>query len=70
MRSGGPRALPAARPPAALTRPAGPVLSEEYALEYGTDTLEMHVGAVKEGDRVLLMGIGSGLNCSMAELVW
>jgi 3-oxoacyl-[acyl-carrier-protein] synthase III len=23
-----------------------------------------------EGDRVLLMGIGSGLNCSMAELVW
>jgi len=25
---------------------------------------------VKRGDRVALMGIGSGLNCSMAEVVW
>ena len=27
-------------------------------------------GRVKRGDRVALMGIGSGLNCAMAELVW
>jgi 3-oxoacyl-[acyl-carrier-protein] synthase-3 len=25
---------------------------------------------LKEGDRIALMGIGSGINCSMAELVW
>ena len=25
---------------------------------------------LKKGDRVGLLGIGSGLNCSMAELVW
>lgn len=27
-------------------------------------------GRVRRGDRVALMGIGSGLNCSMAEVVW
>ena len=27
-------------------------------------------GRVKPGDRIALMGIGSGLNCAMAELVW
>lgn len=27
-------------------------------------------GRIKRGDRVALMGIGSGLNCSMAEVVW
>jgi adenine/guanine phosphoribosyltransferase-like PRPP-binding protein len=31
------------------------VLSEQYALEYGTDTLEMHTGAVTAGNRVLLV---------------
>lgn len=30
-------------------------LSEEYALEYGTDTIEIHTDAVREGDRVLLV---------------
>ena len=25
---------------------------------------------VKPGDRVALLGIGSGLNCSMAEIIW
>ena len=24
----------------------------------------------REGERVLLMGIGSGLNCAAAELIW
>ncbi len=30
-------------------------LSEEYELEYGTDTIEIHSDAVREGDRVLLV---------------
>ena len=27
-------------------------------------------GRIRKGDRVALLGIGSGLNCSMAEIVW
>jgi 3-oxoacyl-[acyl-carrier-protein] synthase III len=27
-------------------------------------------GRITKGSRVALMGIGSGLNCSMAEVVW
>jgi 3-oxoacyl-[acyl-carrier-protein] synthase-3 len=27
-------------------------------------------GRIRGGDRVALLGIGSGLNCSMAEIVW
>ncbi|XP_056167352.1 adenine phosphoribosyltransferase 1-like isoform X2 [Syzygium oleosum] len=34
---------------------AGEVISEEYSLEYGTDTMEMHVGAVQPGDRALIV---------------
>jgi 3-oxoacyl-[acyl-carrier-protein] synthase-3 len=30
----------------------------------------VEAGRVKAGDRVALMGIGSGINCSMAEVVW
>ncbi|XP_020085520.1 adenine phosphoribosyltransferase 4-like [Ananas comosus] len=33
----------------------GEVISEEYVLEYGTDCLEMHVGAVKPGERALVV---------------
>ncbi|XP_019053520.1 PREDICTED: adenine phosphoribosyltransferase 3 isoform X2 [Nelumbo nucifera] len=33
----------------------GKVISEEYVLEYGTDCLEMHVGAVDPGDRALVV---------------
>lgn len=33
----------------------GEVISEEYVLEYGTDCLEMHVGAVQDGDRALIV---------------
>ncbi|GJT70862.1 adenine phosphoribosyltransferase 1-like protein [Tanacetum coccineum] len=32
-----------------------PVISEEYSLEYGTDKIEMHVGAVQEGERALVI---------------
>jgi acyl-CoA:acyl-CoA alkyltransferase len=28
------------------------------------------MGKLKKGQRVALLGIGSGLNCSMAEVVW
>ena len=28
------------------------------------------MGRLKKGDRVALLGIGSGLNCSMAEVEW
>ncbi len=27
-------------------------------------------GRIKRGDRIALMGIGSGLNCAMAEIIW
>ncbi len=30
-------------------------ISEEYALEYGTDRLEMHKDAIEKGDRVLVV---------------
>jgi len=33
-------------------------------------TLSMVADELSAGDRVLLCGIGSGLNCSLAELVW
>lgn len=33
----------------------GEVISEEYSLEYGTDVMEMHVGAVQPGDRALVI---------------
>lgn len=29
-------------------------ISEQYALEYGTDTLEIHIDAIKKGERVLI----------------
>jgi adenine phosphoribosyltransferase len=31
------------------------VISHEYELEYGTDTIEIHKDAVKKGDRVLIV---------------
>ncbi|XP_057524179.1 adenine phosphoribosyltransferase 5-like isoform X1 [Amaranthus tricolor] len=33
----------------------GEVISESYELEYGTDCLEMHVGAVQSGERALII---------------
>ncbi len=30
-------------------------ITEEYALEYGTDKIEMHVDAVKKGEKVLII---------------
>lgn len=30
-------------------------IKETYALEYGTDTLEMHIDALKKGERVLII---------------
>ncbi|KAJ0940549.1 putative adenine phosphoribosyltransferase [Helianthus annuus] len=33
----------------------GEVISEKYVLEYGSDCLEMHVGAVTSGDRAIVV---------------
>lgn len=33
----------------------GEVISEDYVLEYGTDRLQMHVGAVLPGDRAIVI---------------
>lgn len=33
----------------------GEVISEEYVLEYGRDCLEMHIGAVENGERALVI---------------
>ncbi|KAL9237974.1 hypothetical protein vseg_012460 [Gypsophila vaccaria] len=33
----------------------GEVISEEYSLEYGTDKIEMHVGAVEAGERAIVI---------------
>lgn len=33
----------------------GEVISEKYVLEYGTDCLEMHVGAVQPGERAIVV---------------
>ncbi|GAB2293841.1 adenine phosphoribosyltransferase [Dionaea muscipula] len=33
----------------------GEVISEEYSLEYGTDVMEMHIGAVEAGERAIVM---------------
>ncbi|TVU29260.1 hypothetical protein EJB05_20819, partial [Eragrostis curvula] len=33
----------------------GEKISEEYVLEYGTDCLEMHVGAIEPGERVMII---------------
>lgn len=38
-----------------LTSCPGPVVGEEYELEYGTDRIEMHVGAVQPGERCLIV---------------
>lgn len=34
---------------------AGQVISENYVLEYGTDCLEMHVGAAQPGEHALII---------------
>ena len=40
----------------ALENMEGEVISEKYVLEYGTDCLEMHVGAIERpGERVLIV---------------
>jgi adenine phosphoribosyltransferase len=31
------------------------VIGQDYALEYGVDTIEVHADAIKPGDRVLLI---------------
>lgn len=51
---------------------AGEVISEDYELEYGTDCLEMHVGAVQPGERALviddLIATGGTLSAAISLL--
>lgn len=50
----------------------GEVVGVDYELEYGSDRLEMHVGAISEGDEVLLIDdlIATGGTASAAlELI-
>lgn len=43
-------------------------IGEEYALEYGTDTIEIHIDAVEPGERVLIVDdlIATGGTCEAA----
>ena len=48
------------------------MISEEYSLEYGTDKIEMHVGAVQSNDRVLIVDdliATGGTLCAAAKLI-
>ncbi len=44
------------------------VIGEEYALEYGTDTVEIHTDAVKKGENVIIVDdlIATGGTCMAA----
>lgn len=66
----------AAQKPLVLVRKPGKLPSEteshEYALEYGTDTLEVHRDAIKKGDKVLIVDdllATGGTTKAVAELV-
>ena len=37
------------------------VIGQEYALEYGVDTIEIHADAIQKGDRVLVLGASGGV---------
>ncbi|XP_037491812.1 adenine phosphoribosyltransferase 5 isoform X3 [Jatropha curcas] len=39
----------------AISVVAGEVISEEYVLEYGNDCLEIHIGAIKHGERAIII---------------
>ena len=48
------------------------VITEQYALEYGTDDVEMHVDAIRPGERVLLhddLLATGGTMCAAIKLV-
>jgi len=50
----------------------GPVIRQEYSLEYGTDCIEMHTGAIEKGERVVviddLIATGGTLGASLKLL--
>jgi adenine phosphoribosyltransferase len=48
------------------------VITEQYALEYGTDSVEMHIDAIQPGERVLLhddLLATGGTMCAAIKLV-
>ncbi|KAM0906323.1 hypothetical protein ACQ4PT_016831 [Festuca glaucescens] len=55
-----------------ITVVAGEVISEEYFLEYGTDKIEMHAGAVQPNDLALIVDdliATGGTLCAAAKLI-
>lgn len=60
---------PSVNPPFCV---AGPVIRQEYSLEYGTDSIEMHTGAIEKGERVVviddLIATGGTLGASLKLL--
>ena len=56
-----PRKVHAIYPEMGNIGPASVPIALAHALE---------LGKIRRGDRVAVLGIGSGLNCSMAEIVW
>ena len=48
------------------------MIRQEYSLEYGTDCIEMHTGAVEKGERVVviddLIATGGTLGASLKLL--
>jgi Phosphoribosyl transferase domain len=63
---------------AAAGKLPGETVRESYTLEYGSDMIEMHVGAVREGQRVLLIDdliatggtMGAGIKLIRARPCW
>jgi adenine phosphoribosyltransferase len=50
----------------------GEIVREEYALEYGTNTVEMHKDAIRHGDRVLIVDdllATGGTSAAAAKLI-
>jgi adenine phosphoribosyltransferase len=50
----------------------GEIVREEYALEYGTNTVEMHKDAIRPGDRVLIVDdllATGGTSAAAAKLI-
>ncbi|KAM0906322.1 hypothetical protein ACQ4PT_016830 [Festuca glaucescens] len=50
----------------------GQMISEEYSLEYGTDKIEMHAGAVQPNDWALIVDdliAAGGTLCAAAKLI-
>ncbi len=48
----------------------GVTVDQAYAEIRMHPQFNLEAGRIKSGDRIVLAGIGSGLNCSVGELIW